>query len=203
MGAPHESPKPATADLNWLLDRARIKEVLVAYCQGVDRREWDQVIACYHEDAIDTHGTFTGRPQELAAKMRKDHEHVSLCMHALSNVAIRFYEDEGRFAHVESYCLSRKLVDSAEHDPYLRDTGAVGPVWRTVACRYVDTFEHRPGYGWRILERTVVHEWMRTDADESFIPFGVSVARSRRDRSDLLFSADRSAAGVPRGALNQ
>jgi hypothetical protein len=120
--------------------------------------------------------------------MRADHEHVSFCMHALSNVLIRFSDDDPNLAQAESYCVSRKVVDSADHDPYLRGGGLSGPVRRTVACRYVDTFQRRSGVGWRILKRTVVHEWMRSDPDELFIPFAPSIEMSRRDRTDLLFA---------------
>ena len=43
-----------------LLAHAQINAVLVAYCQGVDRRDWDHVLTCYHEDAHEPHGQFVG-----------------------------------------------------------------------------------------------------------------------------------------------
>jgi hypothetical protein len=46
-----------TADgLKQLLNKERIKDNLVSYCRGVDRREWDLVREAYHPDAYDDHG---------------------------------------------------------------------------------------------------------------------------------------------------
>lgn len=171
-----------------MLDRAAISDVLVAYCQGVDRRDWDQVLQCYHDDAVDSHGTYTGSPRGLVEGMKNAHEHVTFCMHVLSNISIDFAPHDPTRARVDSYCMSRKTVSSAEFDPLLRDTGATGPVRRTVACRYVDTFEKREGVGWRIRSRTVVHEWMRLDPPDAFIELDPKLEVSRRDRTDLLYS---------------
>jgi hypothetical protein len=198
--------EPQDVDSQDALDRifaeAAISRVLVAYCQGVDRRDWEQVLACYHDDAVDSHGEFKGAPRDLVASMRRDHEHVSFCMHVLSNISIIFSAEDASLARVESYCVSRKTIEAAERDPYLRASGATGPVRRTVACRYVDTFEKRPDVGWRIAARTVVHEWMRRDPQDAFIPFAEAIATSRRDRTDLLYSPTvRSSNPAPPGTF--
>jgi 3-phenylpropionate/cinnamic acid dioxygenase small subunit len=177
-----------SAALEGLIARSQINDVLVAYCQGVDRRDWDRVLACYHDDAVDSHGEFRGRPAELVEWMRKSHAYVSFCMHALSNVSISIAQDGSGLARVESYFISHKTLEAAEHDPYLRSTGATGPVRRTVGGRYVDTFENRRGVGWRILARTVVHEWMRREPQDVYVPLDPTIELSRRDRSDLLYS---------------
>ncbi|GAA5192254.1 hypothetical protein GCM10023346_13780 [Arthrobacter gyeryongensis] len=175
-------------ELEWLIAGARINKVLVDYCQGVDRRDWALVLNCYHEDAADSHGPYVGAPAGLVEWMRRNHEYVTFCMHVLSNVSIKFSAEDPSLARVESYCLSRKTIESAEQDPLLAGTGATDPVRRTVACRYIDTFENRPGVGWRISKRTVVHEWMRRDPAHAFVELDPAFEFSRRDNSDLLYS---------------
>jgi SnoaL-like domain len=183
------SSRAATsAEMERLLAHAEINDVLVAYCQGVDRRDWDQVLACYHDDARDSHSQFEGSPAGVVRWMRENHQHVSSCMHVLTNVSISISKENDRFARAESYCLSHKAVSSAEHDPYFRAAGGGGPLRRTVACRYIDTFENRVGVGWRILARNVVIEWMRRDPGDLYLPLDPAMASSRRDRDDLLYS---------------
>jgi SnoaL-like domain len=177
-----------SAAMERLLAHAEIHEVLVAYCQGVDRRDWDKVLACYHDDARDSHGQFEGSPAELVRWMRENHQHVSSCMHVLTNVSISVSADNDRLARAESYCLSHKAVSSAEHDPYFRAAGGEGPLRRTIACRYIDTFENRTGVGWRILARNVVLEWIRREPGDLYVLIDPALASSRRDGGDLLYS---------------
>jgi len=176
----------APGALDRLLAEAEIARVLVAYCQGVDRQDWQQVVSCYHHGATDSHTE--GGPLELIAYLESHHKNVSFCMHVLSNISIAISNDDPSLARVESYCISRKTVGDAGKDPYLRASGATGPANRTVACRYVDTFANLTGVGWRIRDRTVVHEWMRSDPAEARLPFSSDIEVSRRDRSDLLYA---------------
>ena len=69
MDVPIELSSGSTStELERLVTRVSINEVLVAYCQGVDRRNWEQVLACYHDDAVDWHGLY----RKLDVKSRKD-----------------------------------------------------------------------------------------------------------------------------------
>jgi SnoaL-like domain len=43
-----------------MLDHHEIREVLLRYCRGIDRRDYDLVRSCYHPDATDDHGDFRG-----------------------------------------------------------------------------------------------------------------------------------------------
>ncbi|BBZ35653.1 nuclear transport factor 2 family protein [Mycolicibacterium confluentis] len=182
------SQPTVTADkVAQLIARAEITDVLLAYCQAVDRRDWQQVLECYHGDALDHHGPFDGTPQELVAWLDENHRHVMACMHRLSNVSIDI-TDDNQFARVESYCISYKTITSAAHDPWLNGAEDNGLYRRTVACRYVDTFENRADIGWRIFDRTVVLEWMRREDSDQYIPIDPEMPSSRRDRTDLLYA---------------
>ncbi len=174
-------------ELARLLTERRIEKVLAAYCQGVDRKDWDQVRGCYHDDALDSHGQFVGSPDELVSWLQGNHVHVTSSMHMLTNVSMRF-SDDGRLARVESYCLSLKEVSSAAADPFLGASGTEGRARRTVASRFIDTFEDRPGVGWRILNRHVAFDWVRRESDELYLPLDPTWTVSRRDRTDLLYA---------------
>jgi len=175
-------------DLARVTAHIEISDALARYCQGVDRRDWDLVLSAYHADAHDSHGMFAGTPAELVEWMKGNHEHVSSCMHVMTNVRIEVAPDDPSLARAESYILSHKIISSVEHDPFLRDSGAQGAIHRTIACRFVDTLENRPGVGWRIKTRTVVYEWARVDPDDAFVPMDPNLLYSRRDKDDVLYA---------------
>ena len=183
---PPTASAPTTVEQ--LLAHAQIYSVLVAYCQGVDRRDWGQVFACYHDDAHESHGQFVGNPTDFVTWLKTNHVHVTSSMHVLSNVSIGISKVDDRLARAESYCLSHKTVASAKKDTFFHGTGDDQPLRRTVACRYIDTFENRPGVGWRILARSVAFEWVRREPGELYYPLEPAMDNSRRDRTDLLYS---------------
>lgn len=171
-----------------LLAHAQIYAILVAYCQGVDRKDWARVLTCYHEDAHESHGQFVGSPTDFVAWLQTNHEHVESSMHVLSNVSIGISPEDDRFARVESYCLSHKGVASARDDTFFHAAGDDQPLRRTVGCRYIDTFENRPGVGWRILARSVAFEWVRREPADLYYPLEPAMDNARRDRTDLLYA---------------
>ena len=174
-----------SAELNLVLVERQIQKVLVAYCQGVDRRDWALVRSCYHDGASDSHGAFVGDPDELVEWLRVRHESVMTSMHVLSNVSIRL-SDDGRLARAESYCISLQEVDTVGGDPFAGE--GVGSVFTTVACRYIDTFENVPAVGWRIRKRDVAFDWMRRADTADFVGLDPSWTRSHRDQTDPLYA---------------
>src|SRR5262249_11432964 len=54
-------------DVRALLDEQAIRRVLARYCRGIDRLDQDLVRSCYHPDATEAHGTFTGGLEEYLA----------------------------------------------------------------------------------------------------------------------------------------
>jgi hypothetical protein len=162
-----------------------ISKVIFDYCQGVDRRDWDQVRTCYHPDAIDSHGAFVGGPEEFLDFVRRRHDHVISSIHFVSNLSMRFREDE-RMARVESYLLSLQIVDASAGDPFAGQS--IGTVFTRIMARYVDTFQWRPDGGWRIWRRTVVNEWMLPPEPASFMPIDPSWPQPARDQTDPLYA---------------
>ncbi|KQU28452.1 MULTISPECIES: nuclear transport factor 2 family protein [unclassified Rhodococcus (in: high G+C Gram-positive bacteria)] len=172
-------------ELQELLAERAITKVLLRYCQGVDRRAWDQIRDCYHVGAVDAHGAYVGDAEGLIAWLSRRHEHVLSSTHVVTNVSVVFSDDH-RFARVESYCMSMQLVDPSSGDPF----AGVGdePVFMTVMSRYVDTFSFRDHGGWRIMRRDCVFDWMRRQNTADFLEIDPSWALARRDEHDLLFA---------------
>ncbi|OOP60493.1 hypothetical protein BMF89_16630 [Arthrobacter sp. SRS-W-1-2016] len=170
--------------LRQIVDEHQIRQVLLNYCQGVDRKNWKQVLACYHDDAVDSHGAFKGSPDRLVKWMQGTHKNVEFSMHTLTNTTVTFFDD-GRRARSESYVVCYKSMSSAEGDAFL-PAGEEGPVRRTVASRFIDVLENR-GSGWRIARRDVLLEFARREANELHLAFGPGATVSRRDENDLLY----------------
>ncbi|MEY3566868.1 MAG: hypothetical protein RLZ19_882, partial [Actinomycetota bacterium] len=47
-------------NIDEVVAREHIRDVVYRYARGVDRRDFDLVRSCYHPDATDDHGPFTG-----------------------------------------------------------------------------------------------------------------------------------------------
>lgn len=139
-------------ELQALIDRQKIYEVLTRYCRGVDRHDVELIRSVYHEDAVDDHGMFKGRGVDFApwivAWMR---ENIKACQHFIGNFSCDL---AGDVAHTETYCVS---VSETK-------TGQIATVWN----RYIDRFEKRDG-AWKIADRLVVLDVTRIDeASASF-----------------------------------
>lgn len=172
-----------------LLAHDQIYAVLTGYCQGVDRKDWDLVLSCYHDDAVDDHAQTRGTPREFVEWMKPNHEFVLTSMHVLTNVSIRISDEDPRFARVETYFLSQKTVTSAKDDTFFKDVGGDEPLRRTVAGRYVDTFENREGVGWRIAQRVLAIEWVRQEPNDNYFSMEEGMSKARRDEQDPLYDA--------------
>jgi hypothetical protein len=184
---------------NFLADlyaKERIKECLLRYCRGVDRKEYDLMRAAYHADAYDDHGPYKGDVAGLAAWIERRHEHVEQSMHLLGNCII---ELNGAEASVETYGLvfqrfspegmetQRMYASGASAD---RDTSRM-----MTAIRYVDRFERRDG-DWRISNRIVVVETIWNPGEAESIPQDFQWMLTRRDRADVLWESRQQVLGA-------
>jgi 3-phenylpropionate/cinnamic acid dioxygenase small subunit len=149
-----------------------IRQVLISYCRGIDRKDWDLVLRCFHPDAVDSHGAVDGTAQDLVDWTRAKHERVSQSMHVLSNVS--FLEDSPSSVLTESYCSVRQTIERSGKPPAHLGVG----------CRYIDRLDRRESV-WRIARRTVVYEWIHHLAvDRDLLAGDPSMPRSPRDLTD-------------------
>jgi hypothetical protein len=134
-------------DLATLLARAEITDVLTRYVRGVDRTEWDLVRDCYHPDASDDHGLYSGDVDGLIAFLQHLATTLSSTSHQLGPPHVEIHGDAAR---AETYCLG-----------WYERTGRDGALWSVAqGLRYLDRFECRSGH-WAIADRVVVLDWER------------------------------------------
>jgi SnoaL-like domain len=164
-------------ELRELLDRQQILDCVHRYARGVDRLDAELVLSAYHEDAIDSHGPFSGTPPEFIEWLWPRQATRRASQHMIANHLV---ELDGDVAHGETYWLT--ALCSAEPDQVMLAGG-----------RWVDRFERRDG-SWRIAVRNVVSEWSTTLAGEQLL--GEPYAQGARDRSDISYQRPLRALGA-------
>lgn len=155
-----------------LLDKQEIYEVLLRYCQGVDRCDNELIKSVYHDDAQDDHGMFKGKGLDFADWIVDwEIENIESCQHLIGNFSCDIQND---IANCETYCISFS-VDKLGNNA-------------TVYNRYIDRFEKRKGI-WKIADRLVVLDLTRVD--EPAEPFGDvpgwNFTWGSRDKNDPLY----------------
>jgi hypothetical protein len=134
-------------DLSTLLARAEITDVLTRYVHGADRNEWDLVRSCYHPDATDDHGLYSGDLDGLIPFLVDLAATLASTSHQLGPPHI---EVDGETARAETYCLG-----------WYERPGRDSATWSIAqGLRYLDVFERRASR-WAIARRTVVLDWER------------------------------------------
>ncbi|MBC2776635.1 nuclear transport factor 2 family protein [Parasphingopyxis marina] len=160
-------------DIEEISDRLEIRQVLLRYCRGVDRGIASLIVGAYHEDAIDTHGAFTGSAEEFAALCIENFDKPNLsAQHHLTNSIIELNGDR---AAVETYFLAwRPQLGEKTGDPELVQIGG----------RYLDRFEKRNG-SWKISQRNVVFDWVQAPVPISELDETHGYPKGARREADL------------------
>jgi ketosteroid isomerase-like protein len=132
-------------EIQALLDKQAITEVLHRYCRGADRADIELVAGAYHPDAVEDHGgVYDGPASAYVENMAKILPKAGQMNHLTTNVII---ELDGDVAKVESYILafSRMKKDGEKFDTL-------------TLARALDRFERRAGE-WKIAKRQIIWEW--------------------------------------------
>ena len=155
------------AELQQVVDRSRLYDVLTRYCRALDRCDVDLMRSVYWDDARDDHGVFNGGAQEFAEFIiREIQTWFDMTMHAIMNVHM---ELEGNVACAESYLFAchrvrgeKRKVEEIFGSTYLSrfDWSRVEGVPHVFyyGGRYVDRLEKR-GREWKIAHRQAVMDW--------------------------------------------
>jgi len=130
-----------------LLDREAIRDCLYRYCRGIDRADVESLRSSYWPDAYDRHGAYVGPAEGFVEIAQKVFKAGPRMVHQVSNILIEFKSPTQ--AAVESYfhALQRGPTAGGQTEQVL------------LAGRYCDLFEKR-GQEWRVLDRTVVYDWL-------------------------------------------
>ena len=133
------------ADRTETWDREQIHDVVLRYCQGIDRLDMDLVRSAYHPDGVDHHTGFDGTADEYVAWVAPLlGEQLGGTMHITGNHRVELFGDAA---------LSETYV-TAVH--WMADGGF------TTGARYVDHLTFRDGR-WAIAERWAIREWLRPE----------------------------------------
>src|SRR3546814_3986537 len=79
--------------LEALLDKQAIGELVHAYCNAADRHDFDKMRALYHDDAIDEHGKFAKGPaSEFLDKLPEIQAPMAVLHHNVTTINLRSEE---------------------------------------------------------------------------------------------------------------
>lgn len=158
-------------ELEEMLDRHKIYEVLTRYCQGVDRGDVELIKSVYHKDAVDDHGMFKGSGWDFADWIIDFLKEIRQCQHLIGNFSCELHGDT---AYSETYCLAVSDYGKGQH---------------VIAYnRYIDRFEKR-GDEWKIADRQVVLDVTRNvpASGPIYEEGGWEFTWGRRDKLDPLY----------------
>lgn len=125
--------------VDMLVSRAAIEEILVAYARGNDRLDGDLLRSLFWPESTHRHGGFNGKSIDFINFAVKKVGELKYAAHHISNVSI---EVEGDRAFSECYYFAhhrRVKADGSEEDAFFEG-------------RYLDDFERRAGV-WKIIRR--------------------------------------------------
>jgi hypothetical protein len=155
-------------------DDLDIRQVVLRYCRGIDRMDRELVRSCYHPDATDSHGTFSGGVEEFLTWVWRILDRYTLTMHYVANQLVEAHGADR--ARCESYGMAVHRTDGGEARGNL-----------TTGFRFVDDFERRGGE-WRIMRRMATTEWVRVEHEADRWPIPAGMLKGRRDRSDAVYA---------------
>src|SRR5262249_33347217 len=130
-------------ELQELLDKQELEEVVIRYCRAIDRRDEDLLLSCFHPDAYIDHGPCKGTPAEYLEYLRSRSmsETAGPRLHRGTNC---LFEVDGDTAYGEAY---KHVLEFAP------DGGRIHGY-----SRYIRRFERRQG-AWRIARQVAILEW--------------------------------------------
>jgi|SRR5215510_2305689 len=157
--------------LDALTSRLEIEQVILSLARATDRREVAAIRACYHSDAHDDHGAFSGSGAEFAEWVPKALGPFAATQHVLSPPRI---ELDGDVAHAETYCTAHHVYPAS--DPGGERDSIMG-------LRYLDRFERRGGV-WRIASRRCVWDYTYIVPVDDKWPLGPGFRLGSPSRAD-------------------
>ena len=194
------TPSALDRQLRDLIDKDAIRDVVLRYCRGIDRRDADLIRSAYHHDVTEHHGAYRGDSVDDFVDYAGGRSDLfdRVC-HYVTNHLI---ELDGDVAYSEAYAIAlhRSRIDGVESNTIF-------------GGRYVDTMERRDGR-WAIADRVVVCDWSRVDIVDPWTREEL-FASGMNDRTDpvyhrgeprigaLLRSMERDADSVPRSSGSQ
>jgi ketosteroid isomerase-like protein len=140
----------AEAALRRLIDEADVAQVILRYADGLDRRNFDQVWACFTPDAEVTGSAFSGPLQDYLPRLLEGVRSFGATQHFMGN---QLRSVDGDRAHTETYAVAHHF-----HDPAGEQEAIV------MGVRYVDDLARQADGRWLIARRQASAMWTRRSA---------------------------------------
>jgi hypothetical protein len=159
------------SDLQTLLDKSALADLVLTYCRACDRRDFALVRTLYHDDAIDEHGyMFTGTPDEFVAWLPQAMSQFEATVHAVSNMLFKVNGDK---AEGEIYTLAYHRTPGPNAQEIV------------IGGRYLDVYEKRGGV-WKFFRRALACDYVenRTVDQAAYQQFAAGAPPGRADLSD-------------------
>jgi hypothetical protein len=134
-----------------LLEKAAIRETLLRYAAGIDRRDWDLMLSCFTDDVwaiFQGNDLGRGRDKILAyINSAASGFRIVSSIHMLANM---YVELGGARATAETYGIGYLVFDSG-----------TGPTLRTRHLHYIDDLVRSDDGAWLITKRILTNDWER------------------------------------------
>jgi hypothetical protein len=145
-----------------MLDEYALRKLVHGYCRAVDRGDLDTLRDLYHDDADDSHGSFSsGSVDTLLRTLAETRPYIRSMQHHITttNFAI-----DGDVAEGEIYSIATHLFAARD-----------GETEVVVGGRYLDKYEKRNGT-WKFRARAIVTDWAHVH-DPSTVDLGHPMTR--------------------------
>jgi ketosteroid isomerase-like protein len=129
------------------VDEADVSQVILRYADGLDRRNFDQVWACFAPDAEVVGSAFSGPLRDYLPRLLEGVQTFGATQHFMGN---QLRSVDGDHAHTETYAIAHHF-----HDPAGEKEAIV------MGVRYVDDLARQPDGGWLITHRHATAMWTR------------------------------------------
>lgn len=141
---------PLEQQLQQLLDKQALHELINAYCNAADRHDNEKMRALYHPDAIDEHGSFSqGAAMDFIDSLPQIQAPMLILQHHVTTVNLKL---DGDYAEGEVYVIAFHQIR--------KDDGSAFDL--LIGGRYFDKYAKRDGT-WKFSHRSVVADWAHVD----------------------------------------
>lgn len=141
---------PLEQQLQELLDKQALTELINAYCNAADRHDNEKMRALYHPDAIDEHGSFSQGPaMDFIDRLPQIQQPMLILQHNITTVNFKL---NGSYAEGEVYVIAFHKIR--------KDDGTAFDL--LIGGRYFDKYAKRDGV-WKFLHRAVVADWAQVN----------------------------------------
>ena len=136
----------STDDVQYLLDRLAIRDVMCTYYHAVDRRDWDALATVYAADVHFNSPVMEHHSRDAIVSSTSGVGRYKRTMHFMGNHLATI---DGATADAETYAIAHHYYDEdGEEQEYV------------MGIRYIDKLRKQDGR-WEIVDRLMIYDFIR------------------------------------------